>query len=237
MDEKTEALWKKLDNARHKEYVGKYVKTVWYHGTTLAGWESIKKSGILVNYNLGNELDFGPGFYLTHSQAQACSFTQNSIKYKKESGDVIKNLVLPTDVTLNISGEDDDSNYVPVLLEYEFDARSVMLEDELSTEFFCDFDDDFANFVIKNRSENVSLDSPHGYDMIVGVQSDSKPTILIEQYQKGEIELQDLVDGLKVPNGRRQISIHNQELCKRLVFVRALNLQTEEELKIDDYVS
>lgn len=237
MNENTEGTWEERCNPRQKRYVNKYVKTSWYHGTTLAALESIKESGVLVNYNLGNELDFGPGFYLTHCKNQASSFTLNSIKYKKESREAIENLVLPTDITLNSSNEDDDSNYVPILLEFEFDARAVLSDQGWSTEFFCDFDDEFADFVIKNRMENVSLDSPHGYDMIVGVQSDSKPTILIEQYQKGEIELEELMTELKSPNGRRQISIHNQELCNRLVFVRALNLQTKEELKIDDYVS
>jgi len=237
LDDKTEGNLKDERNSRQEKYVKKYVKTRWFHGTTLAGLESILKSGVLVNYNLENELDFGPGFYLTHCAKQATSFTESSIKYKKESDDVIKKVSLPEEVTLNTVSEDDDSEYVPVLLEFEFDARAVISDQSLSTKFLCEFDDEFANFVIENRLNNVLLASPHGYDMIIGVQSDSKPTILIDQYHGGEIDMQTLIDGLKVKNGRRQISIHNQEVCNRLVFVRALNLQTKEELKIDDYVS
>ena len=51
---------------------GKIIKYLsidkWYHGTTLEGWKSICKLGVLANYNIGYELDFGYGFYLTSKQ-------------------------------------------------------------------------------------------------------------------------------------------------------------------------
>lgn len=233
MNEKAEEAWEKYCNPAQIRYVNKYVKTTWYHGTTLAGLESIKELDVLVNYNIGNELDFGPGFYLTHCKHQASSFIQNTIKYKKETDYVLDNINLPKGIKLNKS---DGNEYVPVLLEFEFDAKVIIADENLDTKFFCEFNDEFADFVIMNRTENVLLESPHGYDMIIGIQSDSRPSILIEQFENGEIELEELMDELKLPNSRRQISIHNQELCSRLNMVRALNLQTEEELNIDDYI-
>ena len=39
-------------------------QTQWFHATLLKHLESLKK-GIDVQFNLGSELDFGPGFYIT----------------------------------------------------------------------------------------------------------------------------------------------------------------------------
>lgn len=39
-------------------------QTQWFHATLLRHLESLK-SGIDVKFNLGSELDFGPGFYIT----------------------------------------------------------------------------------------------------------------------------------------------------------------------------
>ena len=39
-------------------------RDLWYHGTTIANAENISKNGVIADYNLGSELDFGPGFYL-----------------------------------------------------------------------------------------------------------------------------------------------------------------------------
>lgn len=46
----------------------------WYHGTTIESAENIAKNGVIANYNLGTELDFGPGFYMTNTFQRASSF-------------------------------------------------------------------------------------------------------------------------------------------------------------------
>ena len=45
-------------------------QTQWFHATLLRHLESLKK-GIDVKFNLGSELDFGPGFYITPDFEQA----------------------------------------------------------------------------------------------------------------------------------------------------------------------
>ncbi len=42
----------------------KYLKQKsWFHGTTLSGFESLCRQSVLADYNRGNSLDFGDGFY------------------------------------------------------------------------------------------------------------------------------------------------------------------------------
>jgi hypothetical protein len=43
----------------------------WFHGTTLLGWQEMCKLKVKCDYNRGNELDFGYGFYMTPTYAQA----------------------------------------------------------------------------------------------------------------------------------------------------------------------
>ena len=49
-------------------------QTVWYHGTTAKDAENIIRNGIDVNYNIGSELDFGKGFYLTDTFERASGY-------------------------------------------------------------------------------------------------------------------------------------------------------------------
>lgn len=54
--------------------VEKHLKqSKWYHATTLNGWRDICKYKLRVRHNIGNELDFGYGFYLTPILDQAKS--------------------------------------------------------------------------------------------------------------------------------------------------------------------
>ena len=66
----------------------------WYHGTTLYNAKKIIDNGIIVDYNKGNELDFGYGFYLTPKKEQAESFITKILEFNKNEVEelIIKNL-------------------------------------------------------------------------------------------------------------------------------------------------
>lgn len=55
-------------------------QTQWFHATLLRHLESLKK-GIDVKFNLGSELDFGPGFYITPDFEQAKNLLTSKLKY------------------------------------------------------------------------------------------------------------------------------------------------------------
>jgi len=55
-------------------------QTQWFHATLLRHLESLK-SGIDVKFNLGSELDFGPGFYITPDFEQARKFIIVWVQY------------------------------------------------------------------------------------------------------------------------------------------------------------
>ncbi|MEK1830905.1 hypothetical protein AAAC51_23320 [Priestia megaterium] len=87
-------------------------KDTWYHGTTLEGWKLLCENKINIKYNIGNELDFGYGFYLTQNKSQAENYIRNIIKYKKEEfGSLFEELgfglsedsLIPVVIEFNIS--------------------------------------------------------------------------------------------------------------------------------------
>ncbi len=86
----------------------KYLKkNVWYHGTNLLEWKKICALGILANYNIGNELDFGYGFYLTPEKDQAEYYISKRIEFESKEipGLPIKKL---------------DDKDIPIIIEFTF---------------------------------------------------------------------------------------------------------------------
>ena len=59
-------------------------QTQWFHATLLRHLESLK-SGIDVKFNLGSELDFGPGFYITPDFEQARKFINKQVEVLNRS--------------------------------------------------------------------------------------------------------------------------------------------------------
>lgn len=59
-------------------------QTQWFHATLLRHLESLKK-GIDVKFNLGSELDFGPGFYITPDFEQARKFINKQVEVLNRS--------------------------------------------------------------------------------------------------------------------------------------------------------
>ena len=46
----------------------------WYHGTTIDAYHNICEQGVISSYNIGTQLDFGTGFYLTDSKEAASRY-------------------------------------------------------------------------------------------------------------------------------------------------------------------
>lgn len=184
----------------------------WFHATTRSNFENILKSGILVDYNKGKELDFGYGFYLTTSEELAESYITRLFSWQNEMG----------------NGDN------PVIMEYKFLPLNWFENPDFSTKVFPKFDDDFAEFVFSNRLNCNTEKQQHEYDVIYGVMSDSVPTKLLLGYRAGDIEKADVLEGLKKGNSMKQLSLHKQELCDSIVLNRAYeyNPNTQERKEI-----
>ncbi len=195
----------------------------WYHGTTLEGWKNICKSGVIAAHNVGNELDFGYGFYLTPKKQDAEKYITNLLKFEDN-------------VNLGMPLRENKDSKIAVLIEFNFRPIEWYEENKYSFEFFNKYDDNFAEFVFHNRLNNINGENQHNYDVIFGVMSDSLPMILIQKYKEGEITRADVIDGLKTGTSNKQLSLHLQNLCDIIKPIKATIIETGEELNVNEYV-
>ena len=182
-----------------KELSPKYIKRLanrqWFHATDNEGLHNILKMRVLSDYNKGSELDFGFGFYLSPSLEDAENYI-NRLYHAIPNDDAI-------------------------IIEFDFHPLTYFSNEAYNTYLFPHFNDEFAEFVFKNRwharttSSNL-YQQQHTYDVIYGCMSDSNPTNLLSQYELAEISYLDVIEGLKKDNRAKQLSIHNQEICNTL---------------------
>lgn len=183
----------------------------WYHGTTLGGWKSICKLGILADYNIGNSLDFGNGFYLSNNIVNTRKYVRN--------------------ITQNsISREIDD--ITPVIVCFQF-MPIIWIEQGLSYRYFEKYDDKFAEFVFQNRLHDKEK-KKHAYDITAGVTSDAKPAWLMQQYLMDRVSKEDVIQELKRDTSVKQLCLHQQEQCDLIVPDRVF-IPDRKELNIYDY--
>lgn len=178
---------------------------IWYHGTTSDQIESIKK-GINSKYNMEKStgLDFGFGFYLkaTFEEAAKYIFELQEVERKmcsvQESDGILSN-----------------SMPVPIVCEFELDRPPVeYFESEMyNCCLLCKYDDEFANFVFENRVQDEAGKNLHSYDMIYGVESDSKPTTEIIKYKLGISTKEEVLNTFKKSTSMKQLYIQNQSIC------------------------
>lgn len=200
----------------------------WYHGTSLQGWKEICEKKIQANHNIYNELDFGYGFYLTPKKSQAENFTNNVIKYRKENSLQDLGLIFPAD---NSSGEDE----IAVVIEFEFEPIEYFENQSYNFGVFSKYDDEFANFVFHNRTDNVNGEAHHNYDLIFGVMSDTNPPVVINRFKNDQIGKNEVIEELKKSTSSKQLSIHNQKICDIIKPSRAYLVENREELDVSDY--
>lgn len=187
--------------------------STWYHGTTLAGYQSLCEKGVIADFNAGSELDFGYGFYLSPTAASAESYISR----------------LPVQ----------QCGYDPlVIIEYQLDPLAWFKSEEYNTLWLPKFNNTFAEFVLANRMDPMSP-KPHNYDAIYGVMSDSVPTILIRDYRAKLVTREETILKLQKSTSMKQLSIHSQELCDTLRLTRAyiFDPTTNERKELCNHVS
>ena len=116
-------------------------------------------------------------------------------------------------------------------MEYTFQPLAWFESLSYKTTTFEKFDDEFAEFVFKNRLESKSNEQRHNYDVIYGVMSDSLPTQLLLEYRAGEISKEDVLNGLKKGNSMKQLSIHNQALCDTILLTGAYEFDPKTQVR------
>ena len=87
----------------------------------------------------------------------------------------------------------------PEVAEFMFD-EAVMLSGELKTLFFPDYSEDWARFVLANRSKHGEH-PVHDYDIVYGPIADDGVAYQLRCYEGGVISLGRLVGELKYAKG------------------------------------
>lgn len=203
---------------RQRDYT-KLGASKWYHGTTMKHLKSIKEKGVIANINIGFELDFGHGFYLTPEKKQAAKYIKDRVEGTYL--DYLGLTMIPTDNT-------------PIVLEFEFRPFDLFDKKEAKFGFLPTYDDRFAEFVFHNRYYNVDGEAHHDFDIIYGVMSDSIPTILIQKYKNGEIDKQEVIENLKKSTSAKQLSIHKQDICDIINLTNVYKVDMGKELLSHD---
>jgi hypothetical protein len=117
--------------------------------------------------------DFGRGFYLSANRQQALDMATQKVS-QTQQGEAQVN-------------------------EYLFD-ESMMNSTELRVLNFPDYSEEWARFVLANRSRNNSLPI-HNYDIVYGPIADDGVTYQLRRYEGGLISIHRLVEELKYAKG------------------------------------
>lgn len=183
----------------------------WYHGTTIDAYHNICEQGVISSYNIGTQLDFGTGFYLTDSK-DAASRYMGRLPDINENGEIVKRTKW-------------------CVIEFELNPCNLLFENKNKYTFhnFPKHDEEFAKFVFENRLHNVYNEKPHGYDIIWGVMSDSIPPEVILAYQNGEITYEEAIHKLQKSQSMKQLYIGNQEICDMLKISDLIEVEEKEE--------
>lgn len=163
-------------------------QTQWFHATLLRHLESLK-SGIDVKFNLGSELDFGPGFYITPDFEQARKFINKQVEVSNRS--TSNNNIFDSEEEVVIIVEFRISNFIEIFKSTDshchYFAKHKKSESDL----------DFAEFVIQNRENPDELQ--HHFDFIYGVQTDDNPTQVLARFRQNEITKEEMLDEFRKP--------------------------------------
>lgn len=134
--------------------------------------------------------DFGRGFYLTSIRSQASDM---AIKRAKFYG-----------------GK-------PVIKTYEFD-KNRLYDNTLKVRFFNGVSIEWAKFINNNRSRKRSF--IHGFDIIVGPIADDGVAYLLDRFNDGLIQLEELARELEYKELNNQYYFGTEEAIKLLKEIR-----------------
>ena len=174
-------------------------KNEWFHGTTIEDAKNIMFSGVDALYNVGSGHDYGTGFYLTSSLETAESYISK----------------LPI---VNSDGSIQKTRKEWVIIKFIFNPFDMIFRDNLHITYknFPKYNDEFAKFALKNWTENINNEKPHGYDIIWGVMSDSIPDKTATDYLMGVISYAEAIQQFKKSTSMKQLYIGNSEICRNL---------------------
>jgi len=127
--------------------------------------------------------DFGQGFYLTEMKEQATLMARR---------------------TASIYGGD------PLVSCFEFDEEGALNDTSLSIKRFDEPNEEWALFVMDNRSKKQKH-STHEYDIVIGPVADDTIATLFRNFDDGIIDLAMLVNGLKYKKISSQYFFHTQK--------------------------
>ena len=113
--------------------------------------------------------DFGRGFYLTEIEQQAVSMASRTVAIYQ--GD-------------------------PVVTAFEFDDTAAFADPALSIKHFPSPDEEWALFVLRNRSRRQQAPT-HPYDIVIGPVADDDIATLFRNFEDEIIDLQTMVNGLR----------------------------------------
>ena len=116
--------------------------------------------------------DFGPGFYLSDSLMQAEEMVRARVEL--------------------LGG-------TPTVLEYNFD-ESILNNNQLNIRTFDDYTEDWANFIIANRTHNLPTPS-HNYDIVIGPIANDRVGRQLWRFQNKDINISQLIRNLKYMKG------------------------------------
>jgi len=127
--------------------------------------------------------DFGCGFYLTEIEEQARQMARRTVSIYR--------------------GE-------PVVSRFEFDEIAAGNDPLLSIKRFDEPSEEWALFVIANRSREQKH-PVHQYDIVIGPVADDTIATLFRNFDDGIIDLPMLVNGLKYKKVSSQYLFHTQQ--------------------------
>ena len=132
--------------------------------------------------------DFGQGFYLTEIEEQAMQMARR---------------------TAAIYGSE------PVVTAFRFDEVAAMADGTLSVKRFAEPDEEWALFVMANRSRK-RVHPIHGYDIVIGPVADDTIATLFRNFEDGIIDLPMLVAGLRYKKVSSQYLFHSARAIRYL---------------------
>lgn len=116
--------------------------------------------------------DFGRGFYLSADKNQAKELAEARVEL---------------------------TGGVPVIITYEFDER-LLTNGELKVLRFDDYTEEWANFILANRSNRTGK-PVHEYDIVIGPIANDRVGRQLWRYNNKDIDMPTLIKNLKYMKG------------------------------------
>ena len=140
--------------------------------------------------------DFGQGFYLTEIEEQAVQMARRTA-------------ALPGRLWDSIYGGE------PVVTAFGFDEAAAIADGALSVKRFAEPDQEWALFVMANRSRE-GAHPVHDYDIVIGPVADDTIATLFRNFEDGIIDLPMLVSGLRYKKVSSQYLFHSARAVQYL---------------------